>query len=68
MPNKVCGLRVALYARVSIHDQQTLKLQLDSIQKYAHSPKWKVELEVKEIGSGASERPKREDLLRAARQ
>lgn len=60
-------MKVGLYARVSTQDQQTLKLQLDAMKKYARSRKWKVTLEVKDIGSGASERPKREELLRAAR-
>ena len=60
-------MRVGLYARVSTHDQQTLKLQLDAMRKYAKSRKWQITLEVKDIGSGASDRPKREELLRAAR-
>lgn len=60
-------MKVALYARVSTHDQQTLKLQLDQLNKYAKSRKWKVVLEVKEIGSGAKERPRREELITAAK-
>ena len=35
--------------------------------KYAKSRKWKVVLEVKEVGSGAKERPKREELIKAAK-
>jgi DNA invertase Pin-like site-specific DNA recombinase len=60
-------MKVALYARVSTHDQQTLKLQLDQLNRYAKSRKWKVVLEVKEVGSGAKERPKREELIKAAK-
>jgi DNA invertase Pin-like site-specific DNA recombinase len=60
-------MKVALYARVSTHDQQTLKLQLDQLNKYAKSRKWKVVLEIKEVGSGAKERPKREELIKAAK-
>lgn len=60
-------MKVGIYARVSTHDQQTLKLQLQAMRKYAKSRKWKVSLEIKDIGSGASERPKREELLLSAR-
>ena len=58
-------MKVGIYARVSTHDQQTL--QLEAMRKYAKSRKWKVTVEVRDIGSGASERPKREELLFAAR-
>lgn len=60
-------MKVGIYARVSTHDQQTLKLQLEAMRKYAKSRKWVVTLEIRDIGSGASERPKREELLQAAR-
>lgn len=60
-------MKVGIYARVSTHDQQTLKLQLEAMRKYAKSRKWAVTLEVKDVGSGASERPKRDELLAAAR-
>ena len=60
-------MKVGIYARVSTHDQQTLRLQLEAMRKYAKSRKWKITLEVKDVGSGASERPKREELLQAAR-
>lgn len=60
-------MKVGIYARVSTHDQQTLRLQLEAMRKYAKQRKWKVTLEIRDIGSGASERPKREELLRAAR-
>src|SRR5690348_11652036 len=60
-------MRVALYARVSTHDQQTLPLQLAAMRNYVATRGWKTVLEVKDIGSGASLRPKREELLKAAR-
>ena len=59
--------KVGLYARVSTHDQQTLPMQLSAMRLYAKRRGWKVALEEKEVGSGAKTRPKREDLLRAAR-
>jgi DNA invertase Pin-like site-specific DNA recombinase len=59
--------KVGLYARVSTHDQQTLPMQLAAMREYAKRRGWKVALEEKEVGSGAKTRPKREELLRAAR-
>jgi DNA invertase Pin-like site-specific DNA recombinase len=58
---------VGLYARVSTHDQQTLPMQLAAMREYAKRRGWKIALEEKEVGSGAKTRPKREELLRAAR-
>jgi putative resolvase len=44
---------VALYARVSSHDQHNdLKRQMDRLKDYAASKGWTVIKEVKEIGSG----------------
>jgi DNA invertase Pin-like site-specific DNA recombinase len=60
-------MKTALYARVSTHDQQTLPLQLKAMRAYARKRGWKVTLEIKEVGSGAKTRPKREDLLKEAR-
>jgi DNA invertase Pin-like site-specific DNA recombinase len=60
-------LKVGLYARVSTHDQQTLPMQLAAMREYAKRRGWKIALEEKEVGSGAKTRPKREELLRAAR-
>jgi DNA invertase Pin-like site-specific DNA recombinase len=60
-------LRVALYGRVSTHDQQTLPLQIKAMREYVARRGWKVTHEVKEIGSGALQRPKRADLLAAVR-
>jgi DNA invertase Pin-like site-specific DNA recombinase len=61
-------MEIALYARVSTHDQQTLPLQLKAMREYAKKRKWKIKEEIQEIGSGAKTRPKREALLKQARQ
>ena len=59
--------RVAIYARVSTHDQQTLPMQLEAMRAYAERKGWQIALMVEEVGSGAKTRPRREELLRAAR-
>ena len=60
-------LRAGLYARVSTHDQQTLPMQLAAMRDYAKKRKWTVTVEIKDIGSGAIRRQKRENLIDAAR-
>jgi len=60
-------LRAGLYARVSTQDQQTIPMQTHALREYAARRGWTVALQVKEIGSGASERERREHLLEAAR-
>jgi DNA invertase Pin-like site-specific DNA recombinase len=60
-------LRVSLYARVSTHDQQTIPLQTRPMREYAARRGWRIALQIKEIGSGASQRERRETLLEAAR-
>jgi len=66
---KVFGhpLRVALYARVSTHDQQTLPLQIRTMREYAAKRNWTIITQVKEVGSGSSQREQRETLIAAAR-
>jgi putative DNA-invertase from lambdoid prophage Rac len=59
--------RIAIYARVSTHDQQTLPMQLAAMRAYAKRKAWQIALKVEEVGSGAKTRPRREELLRAAR-
>lgn len=59
--------RVGLYARVSTHDQQTLPLQLSAMREHAELRGWVVVLDVEDVGSGVRDRPKRDDLMRAAR-
>lgn len=61
------AVRVGLYARVSTHDQQTLPLQLAAMQEYVTRRGWVVVVRVEDVGSGTSVRPRREELLRAAR-
>ena len=59
--------RAGLYARVSTQDQQTIPMQTRALREYATRRGWRIALQVKEIGSGASQRQKREELLEAAR-
>ena len=61
------GLRAALYARVSNHDQQTLPMQNRALREYATRRGWVVAMQVKEVGSGTSQRQMREKLIEAAR-
>ena len=61
-------MRTGLYARVSTHDQQTLPMQLSAMRDYCKHRRWTVVLEIEDIGSGASQRPKRDELLKAAKQ
>src|SRR6478752_1034581 len=60
--------RVALYARVSTHDQQTLPLQLRAMREYVKQRGWSVVDEVREVGSGSLQTPKREQLMKLVRQ
>ena len=60
-------MKAALYARVSTRDQQTLDLQLKAMRRYVKIRKWKTTIELKDVGSGANERPKREEMMKLAR-
>src|SRR6202051_914218 len=60
-------LRVGLYARVSTHDQQTLPLQIRTMREYAFKRGWTIVAQIKEVGSGASQRELRTTLIAAAR-
>ena len=60
-------MKVGCYARVSTCEQQTLTLQRDAMAAYAQQRGWSIVLMVEEVGSGASERLQRQELLRAAR-
>lgn len=60
-------VRCALYARVSTAGQQSVPAQLEALREYAGRRGWQIVQEVAEVGSGAKRRPKREELLRAAR-
>ena len=59
--------RVGLYARVSTHDQQTIPLQTRALREDAARRGWTIAVQVKEVGSGASERQLREKVLESAR-
>ena len=59
--------RAGLYARVSTNDQQTIPLQIRALREYAARRGWTIARQVKEVGSGASERQLREQLLETAR-
>jgi putative DNA-invertase from lambdoid prophage Rac len=59
--------RAGLYARVSTQDQQTIPLQIRALREYAGRRGWTIASQVKEVGSGASQRQQREKLLDAAR-
>ena len=61
------ALRAGLYARVSTNDQQTLPMQNRALREYAARRGWTVVMQVKEVGSGASQRKMREQLIEAAR-
>ena len=67
--NRVFGrpFRVGLYARVSTHDQHTLPLQIRALREYAAKRGWTIVTQVREVGSGASQREMRETLLASAR-
>lgn len=66
---KVFGhpLRVGLYARVSTYDQKTLPLQIRAMREYAGRRNWTIAQQIKEVGSGASQRELRETLIAHAR-
>lgn len=60
-------VRVGLYARVSTLDQQTLPMQIRALRAYTRHQGWTIVLQIKEVGSGASDRLQRDLLLQAAR-
>lgn len=60
-------MRIGLYARVSTHDQHTLPLQIEEMQKYVSLRQWTITLQIEEVESGAKDRPKRDLLIQAAR-
>lgn len=60
-------MRVALYARVSTYDQQTLSMQLDIMKEYVKKREWKIVLQIEETSSGIKKREKREQILLAAK-
>lgn len=61
-------MKVGIYARVSTQEQQTLLLQIKQLRQFAKQRKWTIQIEISDIASGAKTRPKREELLKLARQ
>jgi putative DNA-invertase from lambdoid prophage Rac len=59
--------KAAIYARVSTQDQKTLPIQIQTLRRYAKDRGWKVVIEIRDTASGAMDRPRREEILRAAR-
>ena len=60
-------VRAGIYARVSTQDQQTLPMQNRAMREYAARRGWTIAMQMKEVGSGATQRQLREKLLDAAR-
>src|ERR1700726_3743035 len=59
--------RAGLYARVSTNDQQTLPMQTRALREYVARRGWTLAMQIREVGSGATERHAREQLMEAAR-
>ena len=60
-------MRAAIYARVSTHDQNTIPMQIKKCREYAKARNWTVSHIMKDIASGAKQRPQRDDILKLAR-
>ncbi len=60
-------IKVGVYARVSTQEQKTLPMQVRALRAYARQRDWTIVQQIKDIGSGASDRPQREQLMQAAR-
>jgi DNA invertase Pin-like site-specific DNA recombinase len=60
-------MRVAVYARVSTHDQQTLGMQIEAMSAYIEDRGWDIAKRIEDVGSGAKDRPGRESLLKSVR-
>jgi putative DNA-invertase from lambdoid prophage Rac len=59
--------KVGIYARVSTAEQQTLPMQISAMREYADRRGWTVTVNIEDIGSGAKQRPKRQELLALAK-
>lgn len=60
-------IKVGVYARVSTQEQKTLPMQVRALRAYTRQRGWTIVQQIKDIGSGASARPQREQLMQAAR-
>ena len=56
-------MKVAIYARVSTQDQNTIPMQIKKCREYAKSRNWKVTHVLTDIGSGAKKRPERTNII-----
>jgi hypothetical protein len=54
-------MRVAIYARISTNDQNTIPMQIKKCSEYAKARGWTVSHIIKDIASGAKQRPQLED-------
>ncbi len=63
----LCTLAFPRTINVSTHDQRTLPLQIRALREHAAKRGWTIVAQIKEIGSGASQRELRETLLATAR-
>jgi len=61
------ALRAGLYACASTPDQQTIPLLTRALREYPARRGWTIAVQVKEVGTGASQRKLPEKLLEAAR-
>jgi putative DNA-invertase from lambdoid prophage Rac len=62
-------MRIAIYARVSTKDQQTIPMQIQDLKEYARLRKWEVTKVFEDKKSGATaRRPQYSQLLNEARQ
>ena len=60
-------MKAVVYARVSTNDQNTIPMQIRKCREYAKSRNWTVSHIIKDIASGAKQRPQRNDILKLAR-
>lgn len=60
-------MRAVIYARVSTHDQNTIPMQVKKCREYAKARNWIVSHVMKDIASGAKQKPQRDDILKLAR-
>lgn len=62
-------MKVALYARKSTNDQNSIPMQLKLGREYCKKNNWTIEYEFKETASGAKDdRPQRAEILKLTRQ
>ena len=62
-------MKIAIYARVSTQDQQTIPMQIEHLKEYARLREWTVANVYEEKISGASNnRPAYKEVMQAARQ